>query len=200
MKAMDIMARPMCYVYPRTPARDLTALLVEYGYSDVPVVDAYDRVVGVISESDVLRDMIFAVGGPAPELNVGELMTTPAMTLPVDADVATVVDRMLRLRLHSMPIVNEGVLVGVVTRHAVLRTLVTDDDLTAARVRRALTDYAPSSRAWSVDVHEGVATITGKFADEAERRMAAAVAETTASVKHADVYAIATGAPTRADR
>ncbi|HET9142290.1 BON domain-containing protein, partial [Actinophytocola sp.] len=72
--------------------------------------------------------------------------------------------------------------VGVVARRDLLRTLLHDDDVIAAKVRALLDDYAGSRRRWTVEVTGGAVVIGGEFADAAERAVVAALAHTAAGV------------------
>jgi predicted transcriptional regulator len=63
-------------------------------------------------------------------------------------DITTVAERMLAGRLRCLPVVAEGLLIGVVARRDLLRTLIRDDDVITASVRAQLDDYAGSRRQW----------------------------------------------------
>jgi len=164
-------------VYPWSAIREATVLLTESGLAALPVVDDEDRVVGVVSETDVL-----ARGLDEPDDDVGRVMTPAAEVVSVDTDVTSVVKRMLRHRLRCVPVVENGVLIGVIGRSDLLRVLVRDDDVIATRVRRDLADYAGSRRRWQVTVVRGTVLVVGEFIDEAERGVVVALARTVPGV------------------
>lgn len=176
MRARDIMSRPVLSVDTRATVRDAVTILTEHGFAAVPVVDEADRVVGIFSESDGLR----------ADHRVGDVVTT-AMSAPVevtspDADVATIAERMLAQRLRSLPVVEEGLLVGIVSRRDLLRTMIRADDVVKANVRALLDQYAGSRRHWAVTVSDGSVTVCGDFADDAERSLVTALTRTVAGV------------------
>jgi CBS domain-containing protein len=176
MRARDIMSRPVVSVDPHSTVQDAVTALTEHGFAAVPVVDDNERVVGIFSESDGLR----------AEHRRQEPVTT-AMTIPVevtapDTDIAVIAERMLANRLRSIPVVEEGLLVGIVARRDLLRTMVRADDVIAANVRALLDQYAGSRRYWEVTVSDGHVTITGDFADTAERTIVGALARTVGGV------------------
>lgn len=56
MRACDIMTKPVITVRPDTTVRDTAGLLASHGFTAVPVVDQDDRLVGIVTEADLLRD------------------------------------------------------------------------------------------------------------------------------------------------
>jgi CBS domain-containing protein len=176
MRARDIMSRPVVSVDTRSTVRDAVTALTEHGFAAVPVVDDGDHVVGIFSESDGLRT------GHRSEDPVTTAMRTPVEVTALDADIATIAERMLTKGLRSLPVVEEGLLVGIVARRDLLRTMVRADDVITANIRGLLDRYAGSRRHWEVEVDDGTATISGDFADQAERKIVAALVRTVGGV------------------
>lgn len=176
MHARDIMSRPVVSVDMRSTVREAVTALTEHGFAAVPVVDENDQVVGIFSESDGLRAE--HRGGE----RVTAVMHAPVEVTAPDADVAVIAERMLASHLRSMPVVEEGLLVGIVARRDLLRTMVRTDDVITANVRGLLDRYAGSRRHWEVAVADGTVTISGDFADQAERAVVAALARTAPGV------------------
>jgi CBS domain-containing protein len=177
MRARDVMSRPVVSVDTRATVLEAVTALTEHGFAAVPVVDDGDRVVGIFSESDGLRAERRRA---AP---VTEAMTSPVEVTAPDADVATIAERMLSRRLRSMPVVEEGLLVGMVARRDLLRTMVCTDDVITANVRGLLDRYSGSRRHWAVGVTDGHVTVSGEFADTAERSLVGALVRTVGGVK-----------------
>jgi CBS domain-containing protein len=181
MKARDIMTRPVVRVGPGTPVREAIVLLTEHCVAALPVVGAEDAVLGVFTEADALRSGV-AGRGPAPDVLVGSMMTTPAETVGLDTDVTEIARRMLGDRLRSVPVVDDGVLVGIVSRRDMLSPLVRQDDSIASHLYALMTDYAGHRERWAISVTGGMVTIHGAFTDEAERRVVTALAKTVYGV------------------
>lgn len=177
MRARDVMSRPVVTVGTGARIREATTLLTEHGFGAVPVVDDVGHVVGIFSESDALR-----AGARDRDLPVTSVMTTPVEVVAPTTDVGVIAERMLAQRLRCVPVVEEGLLIGVVARRDLLRTLVHDDDVIKAKLRRLLDDYAGSRRNWTLEVTDGATVISGDFADEAERSVVAALARTVTGV------------------
>jgi hypothetical protein len=114
-------------------------------------------------------------------------MTSPVTTVPMSATLTELAEILLDGRLRCVPVVDDGVLVGVVSRSDVLRTLLRDDDVLADRVRRLVHAYGGPKSRWLVDVVDGVVWITGPFADEAERRVLLALAHTVPGVERVEL-------------
>lgn len=180
-----------------TPFKEVARLLAEHRISGPPVVDDDEKVIGVISETDLMvrqaetsdpleRDRRFRLPRPTPGARArragsrartaGGLMSHPAVTVQSDAPVVEAARVMARHGVERLPVVDdEERLVGIVTRRDLLRVFLRPD----AEIRTAVVD-AVLGRALSltphtvdVDVHEGVVTLTGRL----ERR-----SETTSAV------------------
>ncbi|MFC5139857.1 HPP family protein [Actinomycetospora rhizophila] len=138
MKARDIMSRPVTQVGPDTPVTDAAAVLVEQGFSSLPVVEG-DRLIGIVGEADLVRGRIPAQDGGHATAGtagrVGDVMTRSPITREPGSDVADVVATMLDHQLRALPIVEGGELVGMLARRDVLRC-VAKGELTSAEVWR----------------------------------------------------------------
>jgi len=193
MKASEIMTRPVITVRTDTPVKEATALLAKHAITSMPVLDDDGRLVGMVSESDILANRIQHdprshlrrdEEHPDPAHFVGDVMTTPVVAMADSADTADIADLMLRYGVRSVPIVNGGEVLGIVSRRDLLRTLVRDDDAIAAEVRSRLAFYSNQPERWHVQVADGVVTIGGHFDDETERRVVTVLAGTVPGVSN----------------
>ncbi|WP_037305848.1 CBS domain-containing protein [Amycolatopsis orientalis] len=178
MRASEIMTSPAVATTPTTSLREAVAVLTEKGFAGLPVVDDEGRVLGTFTEFDALRGI--RAGGDG--FTVGALMSTPVEVVSPSTDVVEIGRRMLADRLRCVPVVEEGVLVGVVSRRDLLRPLVRPDDAIAAQVHGLISDYAGHRPKWTVKVDGGYVSIDGEFRDEAERRVLDALARTVPGV------------------
>lgn len=190
MYAREIMSRPAIRVGPHTPVREATALLIEHGFAALPVVSADEQVIGLFTEADALRGG-FADETPNLDIPVMDLMTTPVKVATMDTEIAQIARSMLHDRLRCVPVVEEGALVGVISRRDLLRPMVRHDDAIAAQLRALLCDYSGQLDRWTVDVVGGVVTVCGDFSDEAERRVVTALARTVQGVKRVELAQVA---------
>ena len=182
MRARDLMTRAVVTVQPQSSLAQAISLLVDNGYAALPVVDEDGRVVGILSESNALR------AGPKPaEITVEQAMTAPVHVVAPSADAGTMAARMIELSVRSMPVVEQDLLLGIVSRRDLLRALVHDDTTIAAEIRGLLDDYAGSRRQWAIKVVEGRVEISGGFATRDEQRVVGALARTVEGVRHVDV-------------
>ncbi|NNH69313.1 CBS domain-containing protein [Nocardia uniformis] len=177
MHARDILSRPVVTVQPQMPLRSAVALLTAHGYAALPVVDDDDRVVGLLSESAAL-----AASSHLETALVEAVMTVPVEVVNPGTDTSTIASRMLAGGLRSMPVVEAGVLVGIVARRDLLRALIRDDTTVEAKIRALLDEYAGSRRQWEIDSIDGEVTIRGIFADDSEERIVATLARTVDGV------------------
>ncbi|WP_331477183.1 CBS domain-containing protein [Amycolatopsis sp. CA-230715] len=182
------MTRPVVRVGPGTTVREAVALLTEQGVAALPVVDGDWHVIGIVTESDALRAGL-GERGLEPALPVRAIMTERVEVVSLDADAREIAGRMLGDGLRSVPVVDDGVLVGIVSRSDILRSLVRGDDSISARLLALFADYSGYRNRWSVEVTAGEVTVWGDFADEAEQQVVRALAGTVGGVVAVDIRA-----------
>jgi CBS domain-containing protein len=140
-------------VSPETPLKDVAAILAEHGISGVPVCDAGGRVLGVVSEGDILfkeqgvRErhggaLAWLVDGSrwqdtlkASARTAGEAMTSPAITITQDRPAAAAARIMLDRAVNRLPVVRDGVLVGIVSRSDLVRAFTRSDEEIVTEIR-----------------------------------------------------------------
>ncbi|RDI60503.1 CBS domain-containing protein [Nocardia pseudobrasiliensis] len=139
MYARDILTRPVVTVRPETPLPEAIVLLTEHGFAALPVIDDAEHVLGMLSESDAL-----GAGSALHTATVEAVMAVPAQVVHPGTAVATIATRMLDHHLRSLPVVEAGVLVGIVARRDLLRALAHADTDIEAKIRALLDIYAGS--------------------------------------------------------
>jgi CBS domain-containing protein len=164
------MTREVVTVGPDTSAKYAAEVMADRGFAALPVVDDHDRLVGIVAEADVLRDRLPADprlharrdrptrNGP-PSLLVHGVMTADVRTVDTTDDVADVARLFIDERLRSVPVLEQGRLVGIVSRRDLLRMLVRPDSEIRTDVLRLVEGYTGDLGAWDVAVTEGMATI-----------------------------------------
>ncbi|RSD11647.1 CBS domain-containing protein [Amycolatopsis eburnea] len=178
MRARDLMTTPVITVQPSTSAKEAAELLAAHGFTALPVVDD-DRLVGIVTEADLIRGRIPADpryvhephAAPQAGKTVGDLMTTPVTAMSTGTDVADLCQALVDARIRAMPIVDGSAVVGIVTRGDVVRVLAREDVEIARDVKHRLEIYGGSGR-WAVDVRDGFVHITDQFDDDSDRHVA----------------------------
>jgi CBS domain-containing protein len=185
----DVMSREVARVREDTPYRAIVDLLMERRISAVPVVDGSNRVVGLVSEADLLHRMEFI--GDEQERRVFErpsrqearaksraasahdLMSSPAVTVAAETSAAGAAKIMASAGVKRLPVVDgDGHLVGIVARSDLLTMYARPD----AEIRDAVTTIVRDEM-WidpatvGVEVTDGVVTLTGTV----DRRSTAAI-------------------------
>lgn len=151
MKVRDVMTSPVVTVPPQTPVMAAAALLASHGFTAVPVVDECRRVIGIATEADLVGDQIPPEGWPPEAVRgraavaVREVMTGSPTSVTPDGDLAELVLLMLGARIRSVPVVDDGELVGIVSRRDVLRA-VARGELTSEDVWRRRGGLAGGNR------------------------------------------------------
>ncbi|MFD8259760.1 CBS domain-containing protein [Streptomyces griseoluteus] len=192
----DVMDVPAASLREDLPYRDIARSLAREHAGALPVVDAEDHVVGVVSESDLLAKVAFEASGHRPgpigrlrERRIhgkaigdlaADLMTSPAITVLPGATVAEAAWLAALSRLKRMPVTDrEGRLVGVVGRDALLQSLIRDDAGIRTEVEAAIAGYCPPGDRENVEVavHDGIVELTGRMPSATLARLVAEVEE-----------------------
>jgi CBS domain-containing protein len=191
MHVREIMSNPVLTVTSRAGVKEAAALLVEHGFTALPVVDD-GRLVGIISEADLMplestpdpRSHILPLPvdhSPAAG-TVAEVMTSKVITLPPDADVAQAAQLLLAHNLRSIPVATHGRVVGIVTRRDLLRVLARGDEQIRRDLAALLAEELPDEPI-SLEVADGAVTLTFTGSpDSRDRRIAELLASTVPGV------------------
>lgn len=190
MRARDVMSRPVVTVLPETRVKYAANLLATRGFTALPVVDDDDRLIGIVTEADLLRDRFPRDAryrrpddepAPVPGGTVGDVMTSPVTAMGATTDVTDLIRVMWDDRIRSMPIVDGSRVVGIVTRRDLVRIIGRGDDAIETDVRHRLANYGGPDR-WAVSVHDGVVSLGDEYDDDTERRVAVVIAEAVPGV------------------
>ena len=158
MHTRDVMSSPVVTVPPDAPLKEVAAILVEHGINAVPVVDGGDRLVGIVSEADLLPLEAHTAGREAA-LTAREVMSRSVYTLTQDTDATAAARLLLRHRLKSAPVVVGDRVVGMVARRDLLRLVSRSDDDIRAELEGRLAEEIEALRRLNVDVTGGVVTV-----------------------------------------
>ena len=172
----DVMTAEVVTVRQETTFKEMAAVLRRYRVSALPVVDDAGRVIGVVSEADLLAKEVLADPGVVAELlrrqdvrkaeglTAGDLMTRPAVTATPGDPVEQAARMMHFMRVKRLPVVNSGgQLIGIVSRSDVLAVFDRPDE----DIRKDIVDtmllheFLIDSRLFKVTVESGVVTMEG---------------------------------------
>lgn len=170
----DVMTHTVVAVGRDAPFKEIVKLFDQWKVSALPVLEGEGRVVGVVSEADLLhkeefRDADDTEGEFADRLKAGavtagELMNAPAVSVHPDATLAEAARAMARRKVKRLPVVDRvGMLQGVVSRGDLLKVFLRPDDELAEEIRGSVLTSLPSTEAITVSVAEGVVTLGGSL-------------------------------------
>ncbi len=146
LKARDIMTKEVLTVQPQTSVRELAALLLERKISGAPVVDEAGKVLGVVTESDlifqnkkvhlptavaILDAFVFleSPGKMEEELKkmagakVGDICSRQLITVAPETVLEEIATLMAEKKVHTLPVIEDGDLVGVIGKSDIIRTI-----------------------------------------------------------------------------
>ncbi|MBV8739978.1 MAG: CBS domain-containing protein [Alphaproteobacteria bacterium] len=214
MNASEIMTRTIVTVTRGTPIREAIRLMLNHKISGLPVVDATGKVEGILTEGDLLRrseiateqrrwpwlDFLLGTGRAAAEYvrthgrSCEQLMSRDVISVAPETSLAEIVELMERRRIKRLPVIENGVLVGIVSRPdllaAVARALdspqspADGDDAIRERVLAELAKVDWASRSGlKITVVDGIVAFDGVILDEHERGALRVAAENVPGVK-----------------
>lgn len=178
----DVMTHTVVAVGREAPFKDIVQLMDEWKVSALPVLEGEGRVVGVVSEADLLPKEEFRDSDPdrftqrqrlddlakAGALSAGELMSAPAVTVHADAPLAEAARIMAQRKVKRLPVINDqGLLEGVVSRGDLLKVFLRGEEEIADEVRHEIVErlFPAPVEPILVGVHDGVVTLTGRIRD-----------------------------------
>lgn len=187
----EVMTAPVVTVSHAATVREAIRLLYERDITAAPVVDGRGRLVGIVSEMDLLRDEFEAdprafarpVPDPAgpPPRRIDELMTRQVITVRETSDVAELAELMMSTGVKSVPVVRDARPVGIVSRRDLMGVLARSDERIRAEVAAALTGYDLGGTGWDVTVKDGIVELGGA-ADTATEHIADVITRTIPGV------------------
>ena len=187
MFVKDVMTSPVITIHVHTSVKEALRLLDEHRVTSLPVTDGRGHLVGIVSEADLLRDAVR--GDPRAHMaphekveehpsHVEDVMSTLSMTVTGDTDLSDAVDLMTSTAVKSLPVVEGGRVVGVVSRSDVVHLLARSDEHIRGEIDELLRSAGLECE---VHVDDGVVRIE-HLEDPAQWRVAEVIAGSVAGV------------------
>ena len=149
LKVKDIMTRKIITVSPETEVVNAAKILLEKGINGLPVIDASGKLVGVLTQSDLVAQqksipiptvftllesyipltLIHRIDKEVEKiaaLKVEQAMTPNPVTVSLETDIADVAKLMVDKKFHTLPVMEGDKVVGIVGKEDVLKTLLPD--------------------------------------------------------------------------
>jgi CBS domain-containing protein len=165
MKVKDAMTTSVITISPDASLKEAAALFAEHAVGGLPVLDGSGSVMGVVTEVDILlkesgespqgglrgllhRDETQALESKVNAHTVEEAMSSPAITVEAERSVALAAGLMLDHGVNRLPVVERGELVGIITRHDLVRAFARSD----SELERDIREEAFSGISWTEDL------------------------------------------------
>lgn len=146
-KAKDIMTTKVHTVSPETTVVELARLLAEFNIGGAPVLDETGQLLGVVTESDLIDqkkkvhiptvvtilDSFFYLESPEKMekevkkmagATVGDIYSTGPVTVSEDSSIEEIATIMAEQNVHTLPVLRDGLLVGVIGKQDIIKTLI----------------------------------------------------------------------------
>jgi CBS domain-containing protein len=213
MKAADVMVRAVVTASPDTTVEGLARLMINLRISGVPVLDKDGRLVGIVSEGDLLRRVETGTEGHPPRWSapfssnsglaaeyvkshakrVDDIMTRGVFSVDETATLGDIADLMEAKKVKRVPVLRDDKIVGIVSRADLLKVLAsggvqTADEEQDRAIRRQLLAELQEQK-WAdasesrVVVTDGIVHLWGIVRSEDERRALRVAAENTPGVR-----------------
>jgi CBS domain-containing protein len=175
----DVMTTQVVTVGPTASFKEMVVKMRRSGASALPVIDGEGRVIGVVSEADMLNKeadldkepgtlsgiLRFEEREKAAGVTAAELMTKPPVTIGPSAPLTEAARLMRDRRVKRLPVINDtGLLIGIISRADVLRVFARPDaDIRREAEEEAIAEtFLADSPSVAVTVHDGIVTLTGR--------------------------------------
>ncbi|HXZ77867.1 MAG TPA: CBS domain-containing protein [Streptosporangiaceae bacterium] len=177
-RVRDVMTTSVITVDRITPFKEITALLADHKISAVPVLSMGRKVIGVVSEADLLRmeepaGRPYRLGNPGRQhwwsreghlgYTAAKLMTAPAITIHPDATIPAAARLLNDHHIRRLPVVDpSGTLIGIVSRRDLLSVFLRPDSEIAEEARQVVAPLLGTPPQVSVRVRSGIVTLSGQ--------------------------------------
>ncbi|MBS3052502.1 MAG: CBS domain-containing protein [Candidatus Aenigmarchaeota archaeon] len=113
MQVKDVMKTQVVIARPDANIREAAKIMTDLDIGCLVVLDK-DKIVGILSETDVLKKIV-AQGADPEKTKVEDIMTKDVVTIDMDKNIEDVAEMMVEKKLKRLPVVNDGKLVGIIT-------------------------------------------------------------------------------------
>ena len=188
MLIRDLMTTPAVTVTAETPVGVALRLLDDRKITAMPVVDVTGTIVGIVSEADLVQDAAplddrvpkaaVRTTTDTPLRRVADVMSHLVVAVDADEELDVAIDLMWSTMVKSLPVLDHGRIIGMISRSDVVHLLAGRDERIRAEVDEIIRADNPD---WRVDVRDGVVTVTGPAGPQ-DRNLAIVLAGTVRGV------------------
>ena len=118
--ARDIMTQTVITGNEDMLLTDVIKLLLRWHISGIPIVDDDSKIIGIITEHDVVN---FVISGNAADTRAREVMSTILTVFSPDTLLADIVNQFAAGRIRRVPIVEDGKVIGIISRRDIIREM-----------------------------------------------------------------------------
>ncbi|WP_372860911.1 CBS domain-containing protein [Spongiibacter sp.] len=123
IRVCDVMTRPSPFVRQHAPLGEVVETLLSNNVMGLPVLDDHDRVVGFVSEQDCIHSMLVSSYHCEGAPNVDDVMHNEVLSVEPEQSIVDLAQIMGKNKPKLYPVIDDGRLVGLITRSAILSAL-----------------------------------------------------------------------------
>lgn len=215
MQAKDVMTASVMTASPQSSVRDIARLFIAHRISAVPVVDEVGRLVGIVSEGDLINRpdagtrhrsswWLEIIAGPDARASeylrahgqvAADVMTRDVVSVDEDTPLGAIAAILEKCRIKRVPVLREGKLVGIVSRANLLHGIVaqsaspaipTSERETREAIRDEIVEAGVSAEQVNVVVTERAVQLWGWADSETQQRAVGAAAQARAGTRRVE--------------
>lgn len=123
IRVSEVMISPAPFVRQHTPLGEVVDTLLKNGVMGLPVLDEADRVVGFVSEQDCIHSMLVSSYHCEGAPNVDDVMHNEVLSVTAEQNIVDLAQNMGKNKPKLYPVIDDGKLIGLITRSAILSAL-----------------------------------------------------------------------------
>lgn len=196
------MTTPVITIGPNAPFKEIVSVMLQHAVGGLPIVDDKRRLLGILTKADLLpnvqttqpesipwrrpswrAEQIADWHGRVGGATAGDLMTKDVVTAGEETAIHQLGQLMLSHGINRLPIVKDGILVGIVTRTDILKSFKRTDQAILGAIQEMIArDLWIEPQKLTIACLDGIVTISGEVERRSERDLAVHLIKTTDGV------------------
>ncbi|HAM38119.1 MAG: hypothetical protein A2474_00035 [Elusimicrobia bacterium RIFOXYC2_FULL_34_12] len=123
-KAKDVMIKKVVTIHPESSLKEAVKIILKKGISGLPVIDNSNKIIGILTEKDIINYMI---SGNLNHALASEAMSTNIISVSSDTDLTKIALLFCEKGIKRVPVIDNGKLVGIISRRDMIRSITNEE-------------------------------------------------------------------------